>query len=57
MTAEACVVVPDELPVERLADWRHGAGESEHGASSGVPARFAIPCRYRLPLPGEMKCR
>lgn len=57
MTAQARVVIPEELPLKRPADRRHGAGESEHGASSGVPARFAIPCRYRLPLPGEMKCR
>ncbi len=49
MTAEACVVVPEELPVERLADWRHGA-------SSSLPARSLMPCRYRLPLRGEMKC-
>lgn len=50
------VAFPEQLPVERPTDRRHGAEESEHGASSGVPAHSRMPCRYRLPLRGEMKC-
>ena len=49
VTAEGRVVIPEELPVKRPGDWRHGA-------SSSLPARSLMPCRYRLPLRGEMKC-
>lgn len=47
MTAEGCVVVPEELPVERPADWRHGAEDSEHGANR----RRASARRDTVPLP------
>ncbi len=47
MTAEACVVVPEELPVERLADWRHGAEDSEHVTKR----RRASALRDTVPLP------
>ena len=47
MTAEGCVVVPEELLVERPADWRHGAEDSEHGANR----RRASARRDTVPLP------
>ena len=47
MTAEARVVIPEELPLKRPADWRHGAGDSEHGAKR----RRASALRDTVPLP------